>query len=128
MIHHISLFLCKSAEPIPCLFSSFLQSFSSALSQQQEHIATSLHCPCFSVERINSYQLILFNGHKSNTCFRQKFLRQKINSSQIKVGRFQWTPSLSGHILRSTCTFSFRSSRAFFLNIFSEAAASSLKK
>ena len=97
MIHHISLFLRKSAEPIPCVFSSFSQSFSCALSQQQEHIATRLHCPCFSVERINSYELILYNRHKSNRCLRQKFLRQKINSSQIKVCRFQWRPSFNAN-------------------------------
>ena len=55
---------------------------------------TRLHCPWFSVERINSYELILYNEHESNRYLRQKFLRQKINSSQIKVFHFQWTPSL----------------------------------
>ena len=102
MIHHISLFLCKSAEPIPCVFSSFSKSFSSVLSQQQEHIATRLHCPCFSVERINSYELILYNGQESNRCLRQKFLRQKIDSSQIKVCRFQWTPSLRNYFQKQS--------------------------
>ena len=110
MIHHISLFLCKSAEPIPCVFSSVSYSFSSVLSQQQEHIATRLHCPCFSVERINSYELILYNGHESSKCLRQRFLRQKINSSQIKVCRFQWTPSFrvcSLHIISKNHSNSF---------------------
>ena len=64
--------------------------FSTVLSQQQEHIAIRLHYPWFSVERIDSYELILFNGHESNRCLQQKFLRQKINSSQITVCRFQW--------------------------------------
>ena len=94
-MHHISLFLSKSAEPIPCVFSSFPYSFFSVLSQQQEHIATRLHCPCFSLERINSYELFFHNEHESNRCLRQKLLRQKINSSQIKAFHFQWTPSLS---------------------------------
>ena len=49
------------------------------------------------MERINSYELILYNGHESNWCLQQRFLRQKINSSQIKVCRFQWTPSFTVH-------------------------------
>ena len=65
------------------------------MSQQQEHTATRLHCLWFSMERINYYELVLYNGHKSNRCLWQKLLRKKINSSQIKVCHFQWTPSLS---------------------------------
>ena len=62
-------------------------------SSKTEHIATRLRCPWFSVERINSYELILHNEHKNNRCLLQKFLPHKINSSQkIKVCRFQWTP------------------------------------
>ena len=76
----------------PC-FLIFILFFSIVSSQQQEHIATRIHCPRFSVERINSYELILYNGHKTIRCSRQKVLRQKINFSQIKVCRFQWTLS-----------------------------------
>ena len=50
------------------------------------------------MERINFYELILYNGHESDRCLRKKFLQQKINSTQIKVCLFQWTPSLSAII------------------------------
>ena len=50
------------------------------------------------MERINFYELILDNGHETNRCLRQTFLPQKINSSKIKVCRFQWTPSLKSDI------------------------------
>ena len=59
--------------------------FSSVSSQQQEHIAALLRWPRFSVGRINSYELTIYN---SNRYLWQRFLRQKINSSQIKVCRF----------------------------------------
>ena len=59
--------------------------FSSVLSQQQEYIATRLHCPRFCVERIKSYELILYNEYKSNSCLQKRFLPQKINLSQIKI-------------------------------------------
>ena len=73
MMRHITLFRSKSAEPIPCVFSSSSQFFSSGLSQQQEHITTRLHCPWFSVEGINSYELILYNGNE--------FYRQRLKIS-----------------------------------------------
>ena len=89
------------------LFRSF---FPLLLSKQKEHIATRLHCPWFSVERINPYDWIICNGHESNRYLRQKFLRQKINSLQIKVCRFQWTPSFKSNNLKF---FWVRQKRAF---------------
>ena len=89
MIRHISLFLCKSAEPKPCVFSSFSLFSSSVLPQQQQQGATHLHYLWFIVERINSFEIVLYNMF-----LRQKSLRQKINSSQIKVSRIHWAPTI----------------------------------
>ena len=112
-MRHISLFLCKSAELIPCIFSSFSLFFSPVLSQQPEHIATRPHCPWFSMERTHSYEL-------SNRCLRQSFLRQKINSSQIKVWRFQWTPSLSYFLKYEKCVFKTSGRLHFSLSIINQ--------
>ena len=48
----------------------------------------------FSVARIVFCELILYNGHESNKCLQQKYLRQRINSLQIKIYRFHWTLNL----------------------------------
>ena len=48
----------------------------------------------FSVARIVFYELILYKGHESNKCLQQKYLRQRINSLQIKIYRFHWTLNL----------------------------------
>ena len=79
--------------------------FSSVLSQQQQHIATCLQCPWFSVEIINSFGLILYNGSASNRCCSQKFLRQKINSLKIKACHIQWKPTTNCKIFRDFLMF-----------------------
>ena len=54
-------------------FLFFCSSFFFVLSQQQEHIATRLHCSRFSVEKNKSYELILYNEQKSNRYLQQMF-------------------------------------------------------
>ena len=100
MIRHISLFLCKSAEPKPCVFSSFSLFSSSVLPQQQQQGATHLHYLWFIVERINSFEIVLYNMF-----LRQKSLRQKINSSQIKVSRIHWAPTIIRKTLETNSCF-----------------------
>ena len=78
----------RPSETIPLVF--FLCIITAATTHSK-----SSSLPMVNVERIDSYELILYNGHESNRCLRQKFLRQKINSSQIKVCRFQWTLTLN---------------------------------
>ena len=78
----------RPSETIPLVF--FLCIITAATTHSK-----SSSLPMVNVERIDSYELILYNGHESNRCLRQKFLRQKINSSQIKVFRFQWTLTLN---------------------------------
>ena len=105
MIRHISLFLCKSAEPKPCVFSSFLLFSSSVLPQQQQQGATHLHYLWLIVERINSFEIVFYNGHESIMFLRQKSLRQKINSSQIKVSRIHWAPTIIRKTLETNSCF-----------------------
>ena len=100
MIRHISLFLCKSAEPKRCVFSSFSLFSSSVLPQQQQQGATHLHYLWFIVERINSFEIVLYNMF-----LRQKSLRQKINSSQIKVSRIHWAPTIIRKTLETNSCF-----------------------
>ena len=78
----------RPSETIPLVF--FLCIITAATAHSK-----SSSLPMVNVERIDSYELILYNGHESNRCLRQKFLRQKINSSQINVCRFQWTLTLN---------------------------------
>ena len=63
----------RPSETKPCVFSFCSSSFFFVLSQQQEHIATRLHCSRFSVEKNKSYELILYNEQKSNRYLQQMF-------------------------------------------------------
>ena len=81
MTRHISLFFCKSTEPIPCVFSFFRSFFLCIIAAARTRSNSSLQTMVQLGN--NSYEWILYKGYKGIRCLRQNFL-QKINSSKLK--------------------------------------------